>query len=78
MPVPSNPKLYHITHGANLQAIIDSGGLLADSEAVQGRPPKRIGMADVVTRRKLLPVPCYPATRIGDYVPFHSTSARDQ
>lgn len=71
MPVPSNPKLYHITHGANLQAIIDSGGLLADSEAVQGRPPKRIGMADVVTRRKLLPVPCYPATRIGDYVPFY-------
>ncbi len=28
-------------------------------------------MADVVARRKLLPVPCHPATRIGDYVPFY-------
>lgn len=71
MPVPSNPKLYHITHGANLQEIIATGGLLADSQAVRGTPPKRIGMADVVARRKLLPVPCHPATRIGDYVPFY-------
>ena len=71
MPVPSNPKLYHITHGANLGAIIAAGGLLADSEAVHGTPPKRIGMANVVDRRKRLPVPCHPTTCVGDYVPFY-------
>lgn len=71
MPVPSNPKLYHITHGANLGEIIATGGLLADSQAVRGTPPRRVGMADVVARRKQLPVPCLPATNVGDYVPFH-------
>ena len=40
MLVPRRPKLYHITHGTNLRAI-GAGGLLADSEAVQGAAPKR-------------------------------------
>ena len=71
MPVPSRPKLYHITHGANLQAIIAAGGLLADSEAVQGAAPTRIGMPEVVARRRQLPVPCHPPTCVGEYVPFY-------
>lgn len=28
-------------------------------------------MSEVVARRKQLPVPCHPATCVGDYVPFH-------
>ncbi len=28
-------------------------------------------MSEVVVRRKQLPVPCHPATCVGDYVPFH-------
>ena len=71
MPVPPRPKLYHITHGANLRGIIDAGGLLADSGAIRSIAPKRIGMSEVVARRKQLAVPCHPATRVGDYVPFH-------
>ena len=30
-------KLYHITHGTNLRAIIDAGGLLADSVPLNRR-----------------------------------------
>ena len=70
MPVPRHPKLYHITHGDNLREIIAAGGLLADSEAVQGKAPTRIGNAEVVARRKLRPVPDHPGTCVGDYVPF--------
>ena len=68
MPVPPCPKLYHITHGANLQAIVAAGGLVAD---VGQFNPKRIGMAGVVAKRKLRPVPCHPTTCVGDYVPFY-------
>ena len=68
MPVPARPKLYHITHGANLTAIIDAGGLLADTT---GKASKRIGMPEVVSRRTQLPVSCHPGTCVGDYVPFY-------
>ena len=71
MRVSVRPKLYHITHGANLSAIVETGGLLADSEAARGRAPTRIGMSEVVARRKNLPVPCHPNTCVGDYVPFY-------
>ena len=71
MRIPRRPKIYHITHGANLQGIVDAGGLFADSERVRGVPPRRVGMSEVVARRKQLPVPCHPATCVGDYVPFH-------
>ena len=71
MHVPERPKLYHITHGANLSAIVETGSLLVDSEAVRGRAPTRIGMSEVVARRKQLPVPSHPNTCVGDYVPFY-------
>lgn len=71
MSVPRRPKLYHVTHGANLRAIIEAGGLLADSEAVQGVSPMKIGNAEVVSLRKRRPVPCHPGTCVGDYVPFY-------
>ena len=69
--VPDRPKLYHITHGANLSAIVETGGLLADSKAASGRAPTRIGMSEVVARRKQLPVSSHPNTFVGDYVPFY-------
>lgn len=71
MQVPSRPKLYHITHGANLRAIIAADGLLADIRAGQGAAPKRIGMPGVVARRRQLPVSCHPSTCVGEYVPFY-------
>ena len=71
MSVPRRPKLYHVTHGANLRAIIEAGGLLADSEAFQGVSPMKIGNAEVVALRKRRPVPCHPGTCVGDYVPFY-------
>ena len=54
--------------------MVETAGLLADSEAARGRAPTRIGMSEVVARRKNLPVPCHPNTCVGDfgdYVPFH-------
>ena len=33
--------------------------------------PRRIGMSEVVTRRKRLPVPCHEGTFVGEYVPFY-------
>ena len=76
MRIPERPKLYHITHGANLSAIIESGGLFADSEAAQGGARTKIGMSEVVARRKHLPVPCHPNTCVGDYVPFYFVPVR--
>ncbi|MDE0024014.1 MAG: DUF4433 domain-containing protein [Spirochaetaceae bacterium] len=70
MRVPKRPKLYHITHGANLRSIIEAGGLLADAGDAPGRPTK-VGMSEVVARRKQLPVPTHPSTCVGDYVPFY-------
>jgi len=62
--------LYHITHGANLRFIIEADGLLANAGDAPGRPTK-VGMSEVVARRKQLPVPTHPGTCVGDYVPFY-------
>ena len=68
MSVPLRPKLYHITHGANLTAIIGSDGLRTDRAR---RAPRNVGMPEVVSRRRRLPLPCHPGTWVGDYVPFY-------
>ena len=45
MPVPAEPKLYHITHVDNLPAILATGGLQSDAAMVaRGGPATTIGM----------------------------------
>ena len=71
MPVPDHPKIYHITHVENLESIVKDGRLRPDSVMSQRRGGVGIGMRKIKQRRLTLPVPCYPETSVGDYVPFH-------
>lgn len=72
MPAPAQPKIYHISHFANLSAIVNSGGLLSDAAMIErGGPPANIGMPSIKSARLRMPVPCHPGTVVGDYVPFN-------
>lgn len=43
--MPERPKIYHITHVANLAAIIQAGGLWSDAAMIaRGGPAASIGM----------------------------------
>jgi hypothetical protein len=69
---PASPKIYHISHVANLAAIVNSGGLFSDAAMVQGGgPPANIGMPNIKHARLTMPVHCHPGTFVGDYVPFN-------
>ena len=70
--VPTNPKIYHITHLENLGQIID-GGLWSDAERIRrGLACTIVGMKEIKRRRlEELEVDCHPATRVGEYVPFY-------
>jgi len=69
---PSEPKLYHITHGDNLASILEDGGLWSDAAVLaRGGPRATIGMGSIKERRLRLPVKCHPGDRVADYVPFY-------
>lgn len=74
MPVPANPKIYHIVHVDNLASIIADGGLWSDAVMVQRQGGTVIGMGSIKQRRLQLPVTCHPGTHVGDYVPFYFCS----
>lgn len=72
MPPPDRPKVYHITHEANLPAIIAAGGLWSDATMLhRGGPTASIGMSGIKQRRLTLPVKCHPSDMVGAYVPFY-------
>ena len=70
---PARPKVYHITHAANLGAIIAEGALVSDREMLNRSGPTHvIGMSGIKQRRiEQIEVSCRPGTRVGDYVPFY-------
>jgi hypothetical protein len=72
-PVPDNPKIYHITHVDNLPSIIRDGVLWSDFERIQQKKTTTVvGMSGIKKRRlEVLPVPCHPKTKVGEYVPFY-------
>lgn len=72
MPVPSNPKIYHIVHVDRLSSIIEDGGLLCDAQIAQ-RPSNgtTIGMNHIKERRLQLPLRSYPDLFVGGCVPFY-------
>jgi len=72
MPIPSDPKIYHITHVDNLPNIID-GKIWSDAERVRRNLNcTLIGMSEIKRRRlEELEVDCHPGTRVGEYVPFY-------
>lgn len=72
MTPPSQPRIYHITHVDNLQAIVANEGLLSDATMVaRAGPPSGIGMQTIKQRRLGLPVTCHPGYSVGDFVPFY-------
>lgn len=75
MPVPANPKIYHIVHVDNLASIIAAGGLLSDA-VMAGRPGGTvIGMGKIKARRlNELNLSCHPTLRVGQCVPFYFCS----
>ena len=69
---PARPKIYHITHVANLAGIVAGGQLLSDATMIdQGGAAVTIGMSVIKQRRLHLPVRCHPGDKVGQYVPFY-------
>lgn len=67
-----HPAIYHITHMANLRAIVESGGLVSDATMIaRGGPAAGIGMSSIKQRRQCLRVKCHPGRRVGEFVPFY-------
>ena len=71
MPIPFQPKIYHIVHVDNLPSIIADGQLWSDSVMVQRQVGTVIGMGSIKQRRLVLPVTCHSGTNVGDFVPFY-------
>lgn len=74
MPVPAQPKIYHIVHVDNLASIVADGCLWSDAEMVQRQGGTVIGMGRIKQRRLGLPVSCHQGTNVGEYVPFYFCS----
>ena len=71
--VPTNPKIYHITHVRNLPQIVEAGVLWSDAKRINlGLDCDVVGMAKIKRRRlDEIEVACHPGTKVGEYVPFY-------
>jgi hypothetical protein len=73
MPIPANPKIYHIVHVDKLASIVADGCLWSDAELV-GRnvPGTVIGMNNIKERRmNKLTLASHPGLFVGQCVPFY-------
>ena len=73
MPVPADPKIYHIVHVDRLASIVADGCLLYDAEIARREPVgTTIGMSDIKRRRLTeLSLRSYPDLKVGACVPFY-------
>lgn len=73
MTIPTQPKIYHITHVENLSGILKTKALLSDAIMLsQGGPTCSIGISNIKRRRlREIEVRCHPGTKVGEYVPFY-------
>jgi hypothetical protein len=71
--VPTNPKIYHITHIDNLANIATSTGLVSDARRIADQLDcSLVGMSTIKQRRlNDIKVACHPDTMVGQYVPFY-------
>jgi ssDNA thymidine ADP-ribosyltransferase, DarT len=71
--VPSNPKIYHITHIDNLTNIAASMRLVSDATRIATELScLLVGMSKIKQRRlDEIEVSCHPGTKVGEYVPFY-------
>lgn len=72
-PMPTDPKIYHITHQRNLPEIVQSGCLWSDAKRIElGLDCEIVGMSAIKKRRlEEIDVDCHPGTKVGEYVPFY-------
>jgi hypothetical protein len=70
---PANPKIYHITHIDNLDAILRDKVLWSDAKRLElDLECENIGISEIKRRRlEELQVNCHPNTMVGQYVPFY-------
>lgn len=73
MPVPAQPKIYHITHLDNLASIANGGALVSDARRLARQLTcALVGMSSIKQRRLYeIAVACHPGTTVGQYVPFY-------
>ena len=72
VPIPDNPKIYHIVHGSRLSSIISDGGLLCDAIVNESyKPGQVIGMPSIKQRRLVSALSSHQNLRVGDCVPFY-------
>lgn len=72
MPVPANPKIYHITPVDRLPSIIADGFIWSDAEATRRNAPgTEIGMDSIKQRRLKNPLRAHPGLHVGECVPFY-------
>ena len=73
MPVPAQPKIYHIVHLDRLPSIIADGSIWCDAEMVnRGGTGTPIGMSSIKQRRlSELTLKSHPHLYVGECVPFY-------
>ncbi len=73
MPMPTEPKIYHVVHVDRLPSIIADDWLWCDAEIVRRSPGgTTIGMGQIKERRlKELTLESHPDLHVGDCVPFY-------
>ena len=70
--VPARPKIYHILHVDRLASVVQSGGLLSDSQmADKPHAGTTIGMPHIKERRLRKALSNHSDLHVGDCVPFY-------
>jgi len=73
MPIPAEPKVYHIVHVDRLPSIVEDDWLWCDAETSRrSLPGTTIGMNQIKERRlNELTLTSHPDLHVGDCVPFY-------
>lgn len=73
--VPPNPRIFHITHVANLPSIIAAGCLWSDAQRLaRNLQTTNIGHSHIKQRRLNRQVTAGAGGKLGEYVPFNFCS----
>ena len=72
MPIPADPKIYHIVHVNRLPSIVADGHLWCDAKMIQrSGTGTTIGMNKIKQRRLTKGLNSHPNLHVGDCVPFY-------
>ena len=72
MPIPQNPKIFHIVHVDRLSPIISDGFLRCDAKVRRNPTPETsIGLPDIKQRRLTKTLSSHADLHVGDCVPFY-------